>query len=55
MEANSQYPNIWHSFGEYYEKTGDNEKALEHYQKAVDLDPKNKEHQEALKRIKKKK
>jgi tetratricopeptide (TPR) repeat protein len=54
LKINADFSHTWHSLGEYHEITGNKEKAHECYQKAVDLDPENQEHKEALRNIQKK-
>ena len=46
-----QSPNTWDSLGEACMKNGDKDKAIEYYEKALELDPESKTAQKALKKL----
>lgn len=52
VEAYPQSANAYDSLGEGYLLRGDKEKAIENYQKALDLDPKSENAKEVLKKLK---
>lgn len=53
VELHPREANLYDSIGEFYAKKGDKEKAVEHYRKALEIDPKLKTSLEALERLSK--
>jgi tetratricopeptide (TPR) repeat protein len=53
LEINDEYPLTWSSLGELYEELGDEAEAIKHYEKALILDPNQKDAKEGLERLKK--
>jgi tetratricopeptide (TPR) repeat protein len=51
VEANPQSANVYDSLGEAYRAAGQNELSLKNYLKALDLNPRNVNAQEMLKRL----
>lgn len=52
VEAYPQSANVYDSLGEAYALGGDKEKAIENYEKALELDPKSENAKEVLKKLK---
>jgi tetratricopeptide (TPR) repeat protein len=52
VEAYPQSANVYDSLGEAYLLRGDKEKAIENYQKSLNLDPKSENAKEVLKKLK---